>query len=298
MLDQAISIFSDVPICRLDKDVTFLNNIHDKVPKLIILDKPHPEAREEYYREVDEMEDSIETNNVEPTSEQNMQEEVEVISKINQAFRTIEIIGQILRNFPGSIRGDVKADLTNECYTLGLRTVNVFFTSLEEGMESITSAIVERYRKKKEKIDTIDLRLKVSRFLFFVSQMIAYSAIKRISYSLGSTMLDETYREVLGRDSSPAFKLIDTAIRLDHFWDFPVTIIEEQAVVYRSNPFALSLLQNLVAERFFLFPEHAEVKQSICKKVGIELTKADLLDDKRYPPRGKRARKKRGKRMK
>jgi len=57
------------------------------------------------------------------------------VLKVNMALKTLQVIGQILRNSPGSMRGNVKFDITKESYGLGLRVLRVVLALAETNME-------------------------------------------------------------------------------------------------------------------------------------------------------------------
>ena len=61
-----------------------------------------------------------------------------VIGEINAAARTIQVIGQILRNFPGSLRAEVKLGMATKltdsgfgCYTLSCATLGPIWKAPE-----------------------------------------------------------------------------------------------------------------------------------------------------------------------
>ena len=64
--------------------------------------------------------------------------------------------------------------------------------------------------------------------------------MKRISYAVGLEELEETYRSVLEQDGdSLPVKMIDYAIKLDHFSHFPKPELQGIIEASRKNAFAL-----------------------------------------------------------
>jgi hypothetical protein len=57
--------------------------------------------------------------------------------EINAAMKTVQVIGQSLRNFPGSLRGDLKREMALESYRLGLRTFGMLCRIISTNIESV-----------------------------------------------------------------------------------------------------------------------------------------------------------------
>ena len=75
------------------------------------------------------------------------EEEKAVVSdffKLNSAFKTVEIIGQILRNYAGSLKGDQKVDLASDCFGLALRTLSFVYNFIERNLDGFTEFFLER----------------------------------------------------------------------------------------------------------------------------------------------------------
>ena len=56
-------------------------------------------------------------------------------------------MGQILRNFAGSIRGSIKKDLASECFAVGLRTLNAYYGLFEKRLETMIRFFAETFKK-------------------------------------------------------------------------------------------------------------------------------------------------------
>lgn len=66
-------------------------------------------------------------------------------------------------------------------------------------------------------------------------------------------------------------RLIDLAIRLDHFKDAPKSDIEGLATLFRKNPYSFTLLQDLVAEYLYLNVSDQIMQQRIGSLVDINV---------------------------
>ena len=67
-----------------------------------------------------------------------------MISRLNLALRTLEVLGQLVKNFPGSLKGSEKHDLIKESYSLGLRIISMLFGIFQENPEGMIDLVVDR----------------------------------------------------------------------------------------------------------------------------------------------------------
>ncbi|MGA9471560.1 MAG: hypothetical protein WBV36_03800 [Terriglobales bacterium] len=99
--------------------------------------------------------------------------------------------------------------------------------------------------------------------------------MKRISLSVGAEELRKTYeavREEAGESHIPT-RIIDLAIKLDHFARIPEGDVEDLKRRLQGNPVVYTTLRMLVAEFLYLFPVDYKVRQRMI----------DLLDFQRGP---------------
>ncbi|MBL7077933.1 MAG: hypothetical protein ISS31_10720, partial [Kiritimatiellae bacterium] len=68
--------------------------------------------------------------------------------RLNAALKTLQIMGQILRNFPGSMEGDLKHDIGLACCRLGLRTLSAGFDLVRLNKDEILETFVEVIREE------------------------------------------------------------------------------------------------------------------------------------------------------
>ena len=78
--------------------------------------------REQYRSELDRFHD--ETDEHRALKEEN--QSVEGIIKLNEALKTLQIMRQVLGNFPGSLEGEIKVTIAKESQLLGLRVLGFF----------------------------------------------------------------------------------------------------------------------------------------------------------------------------
>jgi hypothetical protein len=275
ILRHSRSIFQDVKPIEFGGDVEFIQNLYDKIPTIVLRDGDFRELKEARLRRLDE-----ETKSEDDIGEEDAEKDemLSVMARLSMALRTLEVLGQLVKNFPGSLIGTVKHDLVKECYSLGLRTTESVLGALRENSEGIVAALVELVREKYPKMEDSDrLTDKVRLILYWLVEGACFSMVKRTSHSVGHSSLGETYREVLQSMNSNAVKLIDLSVKLDAL-DFPLSRLKELKKDFKSNIFCDRLLKHLVVHYLYIFPTSDRLKQQICQEMDIPIKRLRGLD--------------------
>lgn len=273
MLKAARAVYPEADPCDFSGQMKFVANLHDHVPKSVLIDRDAKTARKEINQAIDHVEAQIKQSDEDS--------DLNDALRINVAFKTIQILGQILKNHPGSIKGPLKLEVAEECYFLGLRALRALFNVIEPNADEIVSFIseqLERFESDPEQ------RLKrAKKFVSLLTEGIALSFIKKISGSVGTESLRQTYDELVAKHKTLSVQLIDLSVKLDHFQRFPDTefdtLIDE--AVSSKNLFATLMLRHLAFDHFYRYTVSRPVKQKYCEKLGIELKSVNLLEYKR-----------------
>jgi hypothetical protein len=210
------------------------------------------------------------------------------------ARKTVQIIGQILRGFPGSIRGEIKAELALECYRLGMRSASHVLSLFHEHQDSLGDlfAAVLLARKPKADADGPAFRDLIQRILYALWEGTCLAYILEVADAVGAEGLTRTYEEVLRQDARASFRLIDVAIRLDQFDAFPQQVVEGLDKDFRGSFVPHRLLRRLILRHLYLFPVSYDSQQRLCERFDIKLPATAVVAPKRIaPPReeGRRA---------
>jgi hypothetical protein len=212
MLRVASLIFSDRKPSTLTRDIDFVNKLRSKSPE-ILLDSRNVERNREEYRS--RLDSSGETN---PSDERALvrteyHKDVPDGLKIEFAYKTLQVMGQVVKNFPLDLRGDLKVALATQSYELTLRTLRAFLEAIERHMPELLSLFdkaLKRFtpfsRRKDDEIRDIS-QAAMMRF----TEVAIFGTIKRLSLAIGVVDLKETYdqvRQSMGEENIPA-RLID-----------------------------------------------------------------------------------------
>jgi predicted MPP superfamily phosphohydrolase len=267
-------LFSGYPDCDLDEDAKLFVDLASDIPELV-LDASRPEDRRR--KLLAERDDLERTQPGQESSESlgdsavDLDEDLTEVGQINTAFKTIQILGQILRNFAGSLEREQKLELARECYSLGLRMLKFVFGTLESGKEDIVMHLARFLKERYPTWPVERLADRVSRFLFNQMVWITFVIVKQVSDSVGLERLSMTFDELLGESDTISYRFIDVSVRLDYYRRFPETEVFQLDKDTRRSPFAAHLLRRLVWHYFYIYDTVRTVRESVCARLEIKL---------------------------
>ncbi|MBZ5726857.1 MAG: hypothetical protein LAP87_17910 [Acidobacteriia bacterium] len=255
ILSNAKMIYGGYTVCALEGEVEFLNRLYLAPAKpILIAEEDIYVHRERHSEQIDEEELNA---TPEPMDDRNRDvaynEDLDHLKKMNIAFKTLQVLGQVLRNFPNVLRAGLKTRVAQECYSLGLRVLSALLAISEANVETLREYLATLLKEQRRIELDSELASDTDTFMIRVITGCTYSIIRRVSGAVGSEELAETYRNVLrSEEAKRSVAFIDLSIKLDHFQAFPMNEIE-QIYKYveknRFNRFCYGILRELVVNR-------------------------------------------------
>jgi hypothetical protein len=272
-------IFAQFRPCDMSEDVRMFNQMYKLTPPPLELDiESASENRDNHNIKQDaqdELDDHIETPSYD--NQVKYTDDLDGIVRIQIAFRTLQILGQMLRNFTGSLPKELKLEITNECYSLGMRILSfVFYFSgiqLDELRQYVGSLVAERTGI----CDMAELATRTDLAIIWMSCVAAFGCIKRVSYAVGHSDLSKTYGRVLAANKTLATEMIDATIKLDHFDRMPEAELRGIAAKVKENSFAAHVMRDLVADYLYLYEHDAKVMQTLGSMWRIKVNTPRML---------------------
>jgi nicotinamide riboside kinase len=206
---------------------------------------------------------------------------------MNAAFKTLQVLGQVLRNHSGEIERDDKRRLAGECVSLGLRVLGFLIEALEENaQEMLLFRSLQLKAEKGRSMNDAELAEELVRYLPSLLSSLTVGTIIKIANAIGSEDLSLTIDEVLS--GSATRKLIRLAAHLEHFSDFPTKDLMdfEEDVLRRGPVLPNSVLRRFIIRRFYLFPVRDELKRSVLDRFKIRALPFQFLAQKRITHQG------------
>jgi Calcineurin-like phosphoesterase len=280
VLMNAKAIFEEYEPTKLQDEVGKLNKLISNVPKVVLENKEVKEHRQKRLEFKDQIERS--KNEVAPTEYDSMNEdtsELDIISKLNWSFKTLEIVGLILKNYYGSIKKTQQIILGSEAYFLGLRSLSSFLNMIDSQMESIVKEI-EKVISEKGIHKKTDVENEARSFVFNICAAMSFHFIKKISSSVGTEKLSEIFNTILTENSTNAVRLIDISIKLDHIQKIPFNDITslKKDLLDSNNLIAYNILRGLVLNHLYMFDTSYKDKQKICTHLDIAIQQQRKID--------------------
>lgn len=200
-------------------------------------------------------------------------------AQLNAAGKSIQILGQILRSFSGSLGKERKLELTLACYELGMRTLSSVVQAVKANEVEIVQEYTKWLREKHAGWDDTKLRLAALGAVRGLVEMMGFGMIKHVSNSVGLRDLSKTFAQAKVESATVATKLIDLSIKLDHWRDFPGDDVRELEKALKDAGLSRNLLRGLVWLHYYLFPtKDRQERQSICADLDIVITPSLLTD--------------------
>jgi hypothetical protein len=263
VISNARKIFEDAPEFDFDSHVQFANRIIAP-PEKITLPESTTEANEDsYQKRRDESGERLEPDGDPSAGDVSYGPDIPIEQKLVIGFRYIALMGQILRNFPGSLKAETKLELAFETYALGLRILATIFISTERDSNLLVRDISKIIKEKMAFSGTDrELMSRVEDIMAELLRNIVFGVVKRVSHAVGLSELEATYEDVAAlRDNNLANRFIDLSIRLDHFQRFPKSQVEDLIETLNGNSFSFHALQDLVLNHLYLFPRSYSIQQ-------------------------------------
>jgi len=301
LLANSRKIYAGREPCNFESHIEFINLLYDKKPRRSLPQATPSEQQNELRTRMDAGQQNIQPGSEQRPSKVQYADDLQDYLKINIALKTMQVLGQVLKDSPGQLPAKLKSDIAEECYSIGLRTLRAVLLSAELNLDSFERAIEELIKDRRAEDPTAILPRDAKQVMLRLCLSAGVGVIKRISTAVGHNQLEKTYLEVVARfNNSLSVELIDLAVKMEHFQELEFRRIE--GVVQsrlRDNIFGYQIVQELVYSHYSLFPSNREDRQKICGLVGITSENARFLDSrlKSLSP-GKRPLKARTKRSK
>lgn len=281
LIEQARGLFSDQIPATLDEDVYFVDASEDVSDDIQYIERAPGEARRRFLSEMD-AEDKHGSDIEDSRSFREEHNELSVwMRDVGSAFRVMQILGQILKNFPGTLKADPKKRIADECYSIGLRTLASVIALLRDNREGILGYLQERYREEAPYATNAELREHAFRSITGLTRLLAYGSVQRIAAAVGSRDLMETFRALRSRYDSPAGKLIEMSIHLDQMEALPKVRAKRLGDDIDDLYVARSVLRMLVIRHLHLFDVPYVEKEAICAKLSIPYKRMVMPDPRR-----------------
>ncbi len=214
--------------------------------------------------------DSRELEGRRELSDEDGEESVDAVNDIYRIMKNSEILGQILRNKYGSLERSRIVEIIETIADGGLRLVRLFLGHQRE-MDDIAIFI----HKKSPELDLEEIKRAI-RILSFVWTMVN---VEKIVGALNKPEIQPLVKEVVAKNNTPAYELIEYFLWLDTIEQFSSKDREKLQSLWDKHlyPFFQRVISLRTQRYLNTHRVHEPIEQSVCSLLGI-----------RYRPRLKR----------
>lgn len=223
----------------------------------------HRARRDELLDEMDDGHDGL-------AEKEEANEELSLLAQLTVLFKTVDILGQILKNQYSRIPRRRKTEVLDELFSGPLRALSDFFNFLQKYPDHLISEI-EEVLKKRGNVDEAERKKIAVKVVAAITQMVSAGLLFRISQSVSSDDLLEDIQEVVKKNGTLAYKLIEVGVLLDSPRDMPRKQLTEVLEEAKTNSIASRITQLLVINRLYMFKTTIEDKQWLSSKVEIDM---------------------------
>ena len=213
--------------------------------------------------------DALEQDEEEIENEVLEQNDDPLLIDIRKSAKSIEIIGQILKNQYGSLERDKLRQSFEEGQNVGLRLLKSFMEMLESNrdeFEYLIQSVVGQIAKEKNKKLTKDERDEITqKCVAWFSYSVIHGWLRKIADSLGYDKLIDIADDVNSQKNTVASKLINLSI---HIWHTKQLNIEKIKSIHReltkdNNHQAIYILTSIVSRHVYMHPVGYKDKQRL-----------------------------------
>lgn len=178
-----------------------------------------------------------------------------------QTFRSIRILGQIIKNQKQDIGKGNISKILRESYLSCFRMINFYCNYLEKEEDNIIRAVVENNRENPNLTSDI-VREKVEKMLSALLYRICLSAFSTLSLSVGTQNLDEEFDHVASEIGTPAAKLVSFTIK-SFYGPLKISELSELVKEFEGNYLASHILKARVLKYVYNNTVTYQQKQQI-----------------------------------
>lgn len=186
------------------------------------------------------------------------------ILELNRAIKTLEVLGQVLRNFPASLDAKARIELVKQAFFLGMRTLG-FFIQLVHISEEDAKNHAQRIAGVSDRPSQLSLDETGERLMASLVFLGSYGVVKRISRAIGAEHLQVVFSKTDTGEFRVSRKLVEFAIQMEQLGRFPADEIRAfaQEADKAKNVGAWYLLKQLTWDHMFLFPVDINKRKSL-----------------------------------
>jgi hypothetical protein len=252
ILKEARLVFGTSEPTDLNSDVKFLNDIEQTILGDNLLQTSDPRKNQDKQDEAEKTGEEDSDTSVTDRYKKNLvkyTDDLDHFTKTAFALKMIELVGQLVKSFSGTIRAELKEDLIEECVNVGLRLLHTIFKTNERHLQELGAILRHLIRYHNSRLQSQGLISRMDELLVLLHNDITYWIIKKTAQSIGHVDLKDSFTDVFQTKEQVSYEMVETAIRLDNYAPTARSLVEfGRELLDSKNQFAYNVLRRLVAD--------------------------------------------------
>lgn len=211
----------------------------------------------------------------------------EDVADINASFQTLDVLGQIIKNYPGDIDGSVKLDIIKQIHCLGMRVVEYFIQLVSSEQEDFIQYIVSQVKEKKNIKDEKDLISKTKIMFSLMMANLTVAMINKVSLALNNPSLSKAIETGFENQDLISQKLILSNLKCNLWKQLNIEELFKLADEFEDNSdlsFASIALKNIVSTYLKFNVCGTEVRSRLCERFKLSQKAAIIASSKHALP--------------
>lgn len=191
--------------------------------------------------------------------------------ELSAAFKTLDVLGQILRNYPGDIEGKVKVDIIEEIHDLGMRSVQAVISTMELIQDDFVNMIIEKGKKENRILQKDKLVIDIKRLFTFLLSGLVRGMINKIALSINSKYLLRAAQNTFCKHNSISENLVLQELKFNCLKE---PNLKEIFSLYErlnndNNIFGICVLKSIVATYLTYNECDFKLRDKLCSKFEL-----------------------------
>lgn len=149
------------------------------------------------------------------------------MASVSAALKTMDVLGQIIQNYPGTIDGELKTDIIKEIYSLGMRTIEAISENMDGIQEELARFVFERAQHEKKSITMDGCKEIAKKISNVLTLSMVRGMVSKIALSINSKHLVVVTKETLDSETSVFAKLVLIDLQFNCFKQPSFDLVEK-----------------------------------------------------------------------
>ena len=204
------------------------------------------------------------------------------IASVSAAFKTLEVLGQILQNYPGDIDGEDKIAIIDEMHKLGMRSVQSIINTMGYLEQDLVEYIIERAKSQNRSVRREKIVQATKKFINYLISGTVRGMVHQVAISLNSIYILPAATSVFADDPSISSKLILMDLKLNclNKPDYNEIAALKKGFDRANERFASSILSSIVGYYLNYNKCDRVLRSKLCSLCGIPERQV-LIENKR-----------------